>query len=392
MKFFILMFAFQTVAAFAEIEITVVDGRCPGNLVPDSSAEFCIPGPPAQAIVPPPATTARRPLGSMATPAPRSPASAPEQAPPIDQSLEVGEAERAERPTGEQVELIRNSRNTAAPVSIVPAQAAPVAAAVVAPVAAVEPASPQEAPPAIDQELTNGNAQRAVEQGNASAEEIATAAADNANRAAALAESNLQAAQSAVTAGNATEAQLALVAADSIRQIELNNAAIAAVEAGTATPDQIARANAVAAEASDEGGPDEGAVVEPPAQTPPLPERAVAADNSTEQTERTGVRDYKPESCVWAEDMPRRLVHSPGCSRSSRSQSCVGYVICEQKSSSAKFIRMSSCRADLCGEGDAVDCTKDQSTFSTQPQDETKQFMSKRVRDLIQTPSQATEQ
>lgn len=96
-------------------------------------------------------------------------------------------------------------------------------------------------------------------------------------------------------------------------------------------------------------------------------------------------RNYKPETCRWVNDLPRKVVNGPGCGPKQRSKMCTGYVICEQKQGGAKFIRMSTCSADKCGSSDedAVRCTKDMGYFSMRPQGETKLFMTPALKKVL---------
>lgn len=92
-------------------------------------------------------------------------------------------------------------------------------------------------------------------------------------------------------------------------------------------------------------------------------------------------RNYDPKSCVWSQDMPRRVVNGPSCGKT-RSRICTGYVICNQKNSDLKFVRMSTCRPDFCGAGDemARKCTEDRAYFSTKPAGEDKDLASQKIR------------
>lgn len=96
-------------------------------------------------------------------------------------------------------------------------------------------------------------------------------------------------------------------------------------------------------------------------------------------------RNYKPETCRWVNDLPRKVVNGPGCGPKNRSMICTGYVICEQKQGGAKFIRMSTCAADKCGasDEDAVRCTKDMGYYSMKPKGEAKLFMSPELKKIL---------
>lgn len=116
--------------------------------------------------------------------------------------------------------------------------------------------------------------------------------------------------------------------------------------------------------------------------TPDEPEVTPGVDVAEDQSPR----NYDASTCTWASDMPRRIVNGPSCGKT-RARICTGYVICKQKDSDAKFVRMSTCRPEFCGAGDkmAQDCTKDRRYFSTKPASEDKEFASKRVRQLLQS-------
>ncbi len=97
-------------------------------------------------------------------------------------------------------------------------------------------------------------------------------------------------------------------------------------------------------------------------------------------------RNYKPESCVWAEDLPRRIVEGPGCNKTGN-RLCVGFVVCEQKTGGAKFVRMSTCSSENCGDGAAVACTKQLGYGSRRPEDETKATVSDPIKDILTNKS-----
>lgn len=100
-------------------------------------------------------------------------------------------------------------------------------------------------------------------------------------------------------------------------------------------------------------------------------------------------RNYKPETCRWVNDLPRKIVNGPGCGPKNRSKICTGYVICEQKEGGAKFIRMSTCSPDKCGgsDEDAVKCTKDMGYYSMKPQGEEKLFMTPELKKVLSNGS-----
>lgn len=96
-------------------------------------------------------------------------------------------------------------------------------------------------------------------------------------------------------------------------------------------------------------------------------------------------KNYKPESCVWASDLPRRIVKGPGCNTEG-TKICVGYVVCDAKVGEGKFIRMSTCGASNCGESKAVECTKQQGYSSSKPKDESKESVSEILKVILTTP------
>lgn len=85
-----------------------------------------------------------------------------------------------------------------------------------------------------------------------------------------------------------------------------------------------------------------------------------------------GEKNYKPDTCEWVSDMPKRIAFGPGCGEGKKLKMCVGYVVCEQKEGEGKFIRMSTCSEGNCGEGKdaAVSCTKENGYGSRKPKDE----------------------
>lgn len=106
---------------------------------------------------------------------------------------------------------------------------------------------------------------------------------------------------------------------------------------------------------------------------------------SEDDNQENDPRNYKPETCKWVEDLPRKIVYGPGCTTKGKSSICTGYVVCDQKSGEGQFIRMSSCSADKCGasDEDAVRCTKDQGYYSRKPLSEDKHFMSIKLKKVL---------
>jgi hypothetical protein len=101
--------------------------------------------------------------------------------------------------------------------------------------------------------------------------------------------------------------------------------------------------------------------------------------------------NYKPETCVWSDDIPRKIVTGPDCSKAG-SKICVGYVVCEQKEGQGRFVRMSTCSSSNCGELDAADCTKQGGYGSRHPKDEDKETVTNRLKDVMTTPGKVISQ
>lgn len=102
-------------------------------------------------------------------------------------------------------------------------------------------------------------------------------------------------------------------------------------------------------------------------------------------TDEKTPRNYKPETCKWVTDIPRKIVNGPGCSAKAPNRVCTGYVVCEQKQGGAKFVRMSTCRPEFCGskDEDAVKCTKDLRYFSQKPKSEDKLFVTPKLKKIL---------
>lgn len=113
----------------------------------------------------------------------------------------------------------------------------------------------------------------------------------------------------------------------------------------------------------------------------------ISKEESTVNEDEKNPRNYRPDTCEWVEDLPKKIANGPGCGGSSRSRICTGYVICNQKVGGGKFIRMSTCRPEFCGptRGDAINCTKDMRYFSERPYGEKKLFMTKKVKKVLST-------
>jgi len=123
-------------------------------------------------------------------------------------------------------------------------------------------------------------------------------------------------------------------------------------------------------------------LVYPDAEVNPKTEEVKTEVKEEPKEEVVDPRNYNSSTCVWASDMPRRIVQGPGCSTAGN-QVCVGYVVCEQKTGGGKFIRMSTCGDENCGEGDAVACTKQGGYSSRKPKDETKNTVTKELKTFL---------
>ncbi|MFP5387279.1 MAG: hypothetical protein ACLGHN_14470 [Bacteriovoracia bacterium] len=111
---------------------------------------------------------------------------------------------------------------------------------------------------------------------------------------------------------------------------------------------------------------------------------------TTDSDDEKNPRNFKSDTCKWVTDLPKKIVNGPGCSLNSRSRICTGYVICDQKSGGGKFIRMSTCRPDFCGntQRDAINCTQDKRYFSEKPWGEEKMFMSPKLKEILSGASE----
>jgi hypothetical protein len=104
----------------------------------------------------------------------------------------------------------------------------------------------------------------------------------------------------------------------------------------------------------------------------------------SEEVVAESTRNYKPETCVWAEDIPRKIVMGKSCSAEG-SRICVGYVVCEQKVGGGKFTRMSTCSEGLCGDADAAACTREGGYGSFKPKPKNAEFVSKKIQDVLKS-------
>lgn len=118
---------------------------------------------------------------------------------------------------------------------------------------------------------------------------------------------------------------------------------------------------------------------------PPVEEkREVAVAQDEENEDEKSPRNYNAETCEWVTDLPRRIVHGPSCGRYNNSI-CTGYVVCDQKVGGGKFVRMSTCGPEYCGASkrDAVNCTKQGSYFSRKPVDESREFITPKLKKIF---------
>jgi hypothetical protein len=101
-------------------------------------------------------------------------------------------------------------------------------------------------------------------------------------------------------------------------------------------------------------------------------------DPATAQAVGAQLRNIKPETCKWVSELPRRIINAPGCSASTRNRICTGFVSCVQRAGGVRLVRLSTCRAEHCGNGDenAVRCTQDMGYSSSRPQGETRDTVS----------------
>jgi hypothetical protein len=107
----------------------------------------------------------------------------------------------------------------------------------------------------------------------------------------------------------------------------------------------------------------------------------------SEDQEPEDKRNYQSDKCVWVTNIPRKVVTGVSCGKS-KNNTCVGYVSCPRKQGGGVFTRMSTCRASLCGNEDAVKCTQDLAYWSRRPSGEDKEFLSREVQKVIRTSRQ----
>ena len=123
---------------------------------------------------------------------------------------------------------------------------------------------------------------------------------------------------------------------------------------------------------------------------PPVEEKREVASSEVsivqdeENEDEKSPRNYNADSCEWVSDLPRRIVHGPSCGRYSNSI-CTGYVVCDQKVGGGKFVRMSTCGPEYCGatKRDAVNCTKQGNYFSRKPKDESREFVTPKLKKIF---------
>ena len=117
---------------------------------------------------------------------------------------------------------------------------------------------------------------------------------------------------------------------------------------------------------------------------PPSPPAKVEVKEEVygENADEKDRQNFDPETCKWVTDIPRKLIHIPGCGAK---VACSGLVVCQQKKGGGKFIRTSTCSSNLCGasDKDAVACTKQPGFYSSKPKSETKEFVSEKLKRIL---------
>jgi len=117
-----------------------------------------------------------------------------------------------------------------------------------------------------------------------------------------------------------------------------------------------------------------------PVVAPPAPKEEVYGDNEDEKN--TG--NFRPETCRWVTDLPRKLSFLPGCGGNG---ACIGYVVCDRKEGAGKFVRTSTCSPKFCGasDSDAVSCTKQGGYYTRKAKEEPKEFVSEKLKRIFST-------
>lgn len=109
----------------------------------------------------------------------------------------------------------------------------------------------------------------------------------------------------------------------------------------------------------------------------PAPKAAAEADDDEEI-------DFKPETCKWSQDLPRKVLACPGCEKGTDVWICTGYVICDPvDDSKPKLTRLSTCSSGMCGNKDAVSCTRQQGYSSSKAEDAPRKTPSKKVKTAV---------
>jgi hypothetical protein len=121
-------------------------------------------------------------------------------------------------------------------------------------------------------------------------------------------------------------------------------------------------------------------------EKPALTEATAPVKAPKEKSPRGSNRNYKPSTCEWVQDIPRKIIQAPGCSREG-TRICTGYVVCEQKVGGGKFTRMSTCSESLCGDNSAAACTKEKGYDSWKPNLSQAETVSRKVEAILNSAS-----
>lgn len=116
----------------------------------------------------------------------------------------------------------------------------------------------------------------------------------------------------------------------------------------------------------------------------PAPVAAVASKEEVygENEDEKNKNNFNASSCKWVTDIPRKISYLPGCGAKG---ACIGFVVCDRKEGGGKFVRTSICSPNLCGAGDAnaVACTKQPGYYTKKPKDESKEFVSEKLKRIF---------
>jgi len=91
----------------------------------------------------------------------------------------------------------------------------------------------------------------------------------------------------------------------------------------------------------------------------------LAAPSESDLKQKTSLAFVDFNSCRWHPGFLRHVISGPGggCATGENVNTCVGYVICKNKSGT-EFIRQSTCSAANCAEDKASSCTKEENFWS----------------------------